>query len=447
MVSKHVVDQSKPSKVARRMFRFAAWSKNRKAVLYFLDHCRILSMNQRELAAVATFAITAKAIECLVPLLGHKPALDRYEHRALCEAVRTEQLYVAGLLLDVVYRTRLAERPEIKHAALNKAMRWVPGKKLVLHYLLRAGASMLYFDWDYYADCVIASRPPSTRRGSVTSASSSSTSSSSGGDYNNVYMELVPVLMHHLEKGAIDLEDFADEAVVAAAGRGDVEFLEALKPLGLDVSEGGDDALRAAATAGQYLAVQWLLDNNADPTYDDSAALREASFRGYHDIVTLLASKGASIQSRNNEALFFASSNGHIDTIKVCIQLGANVHDNDEAALKVAFEKGRLDVVELLLEFGASASVALGVGREVLDVVVRSLGRRDGHHDEVVNRGADVDEVVTNDGDNEDSKITGGLVGSVWTAVGKFWSDANARVVVASDESSFGWVESRAFCK
>jgi hypothetical protein len=240
-----------------------------------LENCPVLASHPRELSVVTAFSIHSKSVDCLLPVLALKPALERNDHLSFCEAVRTDQTHIAALLIDYHYRARSEDRPDMLHAALNKGMGWV-GTPLTLHYLLTAGGSMLYFDWDYYASrseerisrrraaemtatnekivdessnsssimqCLANSDSELSESGdssSVTNPQTDVTGSSESPEplKSSIYRDLVNVLIQHLSLDKIDLEDFAEEALFAAASRGDIDFLDALITLGLDLSEG-----------------------------------------------------------------------------------------------------------------------------------------------------------------------------------------------------------------
>ncbi|KAI8847555.1 hypothetical protein BC829DRAFT_396140 [Chytridium lagenaria] len=315
---------TKPSRAGRRMFRFACWSGNVEVDLHHHP------TNRKELAVGASYAIHSHSIKCLLSVLVRVPALEKFDHMAFREAIRTDQTHVAELLMDYYYRGVMKDRRELARGALIKAMGWV-GSSLTLHYLLSSGASMLYFDWDFYAAKAI-------QRGRQ----------SDGVNGVEVYGNLIP------------FGGFCGEAILAGATHNDIYFLDALLSLGLDLSEGGDDALQTAASLGNYEAVQWLLDHSVDPTYDDSSALR------------------GDITARNNEAILRASANGYLSCVQACMQLGANIHQDRNAALRAACQANHVDVVDVLIDAGASPCEALGVSEGVatgMEVEVSAFAR------------------------------------------------------------------------
>ncbi|KAJ3194522.1 hypothetical protein HK101_002537 [Irineochytrium annulatum] len=386
---------SKPSRAAKRLLRFVSWSGNVAAINHLLDTCPTLANNRRELSIAAAYAINTGSVRCLLPILVRRPALERNEHLAFCEAIRTDQVHVAELLMDYYYKGIVKERRELAHSARNRGMLWV-GKPLTLHYLLNAGASMLYFDWDYFAE-----RSLERKMKLLTDDFAEGDSDIACEDADSLFRELLAVLIHHLAAGRIELEDFAEEAILAGASRSDIVFLESLLSLGLDLSEGGEEALQSAASFGQLPAVQWLLDHCVDPTHDDSAALRVASARGYAPIVRLLASRGADISARSNEPLLRASANGYAPCVTALIDHGADVSHDHNAALRAACSAGHADVVDVLMRSGADVMEALGVSERVMQVIVgvRADERRD--------RGVDAWTVVSRQEDEEDYKAAG----------------------------------------
>ncbi|KAJ3414122.1 hypothetical protein HDV05_007066 [Chytridiales sp. JEL 0842] len=393
----------RPSRALRRLARFIAYLGHRQALLSMLSNCPTLSGHPRELSVMTAFAIHSKSVDCLLPLLALKPSLERNDHLAFCEAIRTDQTYIAELLIDYYYKAR-ADWRSMQHAALNKGMGWV-GTALTLHYLLIAGGSMLYFDWDYYAcrskeriisrqtaenaiaqsssevemDLDTPNSPSSDAHLSTVSEDYSKASSSTGAlarrqfltsaPKPSIYRDLINVLMLHLSTGVIDAEDFAEEALLAAASRGDIEFLDALFSIGLDLSEGGDDALTSAASLGQIDSVNWLLKHMVDPTYDDSQALRAAISKGYNTIAQILAEHGADIRANDNEAIQVASARGYAACVSTCLSLGADVHVNGESPLRAALVHSHTETVKVLLQGGANAAIALSLSHEVWDVL------------------------------------------------------------------------------
>ncbi|KAJ3216187.1 hypothetical protein HDU67_009836 [Dinochytrium kinnereticum] len=398
---------STPTRAARRMFRFACWSGNVEAVNLILDNSSVISSNRKELSVGAAYAISSSSIKCLLPILVRRPALEKNGHNAFCEAIRTDQTHVAELLMDYYYRGVMNDRRDIARSARIDGIGWA-GTALTLHYLLKSGASMLYFDWDYYAQ-----RAHQRQR------------KSSSGDIV-VFGDLVPVLHHHLHGMNIELEDFAEEAILAGCSYNDIEFLDSLLSLGLDLSEGGDDALQTAATLGNYKAVEWLLDHSVDAGYDDSAALRAASANGYALIVTLLGQRGADVKAKNNEAILRASSNGFASCVSACIELGANIHEDKNAALRAACQANHVHVVEILLSSGASPCEALGLSESV----IRAIG----------NTSPSLHTTTLEIGTLTEVEVKPSSIFSLWP----MWKSL---FVTYDSDNHLSWIDRRVFCK
>ncbi|KAJ3103578.1 Fungalysin/Thermolysin Extracellular metalloproteinase 5 [Phlyctochytrium planicorne] len=323
------------------------------AVKSILDTSSTVTSNRKELSVAAAFAIHTGSVKSLLPILVLKPLLEKHDHLCYCEAIRTDQGPVAELLMQYYYNGIVKDRQELARGARIRAMGWV-GTALTLHYLLNSGGTMLYFDWDYYAERV-------KKRKLVECGIADS----------DIYSDLIPVLHHHLQKMNIELEDFAEEAILSGATHNDINFLEALLSLGLDMSEGGYDALEAASRLGNLEAVRWLVEHNVQASFDDSAALRAASASGHASVVAYLGKNGADIGAKNNEAILVASAEGHAKCVMACIELGANIHQNKNAALKSACEANHVDVVEVLLSGGASPSEAFGISHLVMSSIVK----------------------------------------------------------------------------
>ena len=125
------------------------------------------------------------------------------------------------------------------------------------------------------------------------------------------------------------------EALIEAAGDGDVQVLEEMLSAGLDVNmkvDGDGSALIAAAKKGQFAAIKFLLERGADVNMGvegDGNPLIMAAANGHTAAVTLLLERGADIEAvvdGDENALIQAAESGHLEVVKLLVGRGANVN-------------------------------------------------------------------------------------------------------------------------
>jgi ankyrin repeat protein len=125
------------------------------------------------------------------------------------------------------------------------------------------------------------------------------------------------------------------EAMIEAAGDGDVKALEELLAAGLDVNTkipGDGSALIAAARKGQFAAMKFLLERGADVNMGvtgDGNPLIAASAAGHVAAVTYLLERGAVLEAvvdGDENALIQAAGHGQLEVVKLLVGRGANVN-------------------------------------------------------------------------------------------------------------------------
>jgi beta-lactamase regulating signal transducer with metallopeptidase domain len=125
------------------------------------------------------------------------------------------------------------------------------------------------------------------------------------------------------------------EALIEAAGDGDVRTLEELFAAGLDVNmkiNGDGSALIAASKAGQVATIKFLLERGADVNMGvegDGNPLIMAAGAGHMAAVTLLLERGADVEAvvdGDENPLIRAAEGGHLDVVKLLVGRGANVN-------------------------------------------------------------------------------------------------------------------------
>jgi ankyrin repeat protein len=173
------------------------------------------------------------------------------------------------------------------------------------------------------------------------------------------------------------------EALVSAAGAGDLAAMKKLLARGVDVNAKGNTdgatALIVASLNSQTDAVRALLRKgpnvNAKDNFGRTALLWGASF-GPLDIVRGLLDRGADVNPRSNDtigtALAAASFGGRLDIVRALLGKGADVNAKDNkdggTALMAASAQGHLDVVRALLENGANVNAKGSDGATALSV-------------------------------------------------------------------------------
>jgi ankyrin repeat protein len=157
-------------------------------------------------------------------------------------------------------------------------------------------------------------------------------------------------------------------------------------------------ALIAAAGKGEVELVRALLDRGADPAKrmsNGSRALDWAAQQGHQTLVELLLARDAQLLElpgfRERTALIAAAGNGHAELTRSLLERGADPRrwmDNGEGALHWACEAGHLAVVQVLL--AQDRGLVDLPGKAERTALIAAAGRG---HDEVVRvlleRGAD----------------------------------------------------------
>ncbi|HWS73394.1 MAG TPA: ankyrin repeat domain-containing protein, partial [Thermoanaerobaculia bacterium] len=158
------------------------------------------------------------------------------------------------------------------------------------------------------------------------------------------------------------------EAIVNAAGAGDVDAIDRLLRAGADIDAnlpGDGTPLLVASKRGQRTAVLYLLDRGADvnaASPGDGNALIAAATHNQAEIVDLLLDRGAHIDDcvpGDENPLIGASAQGNLAVVELLIHRRANVNaavwvDGDlRTPLRMAKRHEHDDVVRMLVAAGA----------------------------------------------------------------------------------------------
>lgn len=160
------------------------------------------------------------------------------------------------------------------------------------------------------------------------------------------YSEIVRLLLRDVRV------DSLDEALIAAARKGQVEVMrlllanERVNPAAMD-----NLAIIEAAETGQLEAVKILLsDERVNPADADDAAIRSAAQGGHTEVVQLLLSDPrVDPAASNNEALKLAAARSRLNVIRLLLaDERVNPAVDNNYTLRYALRYGRQDVVDLL---------------------------------------------------------------------------------------------------
>ncbi len=151
------------------------------------------------------------------------------------------------------------------------------------------------------------------------------------------------------------------EDLLNAAGKGEIDRLDALIDEGIDIDETspfGVTALSIAADRGHLDVVKWLLAHGADVNISDGVygytPADRAEHRGHLDILQVLAENGAKV---SEDVLLRAARVGHVGLVKGILK-NLNRHSESPArllsyALAEAEVAGHADLAHLLKNAGA----------------------------------------------------------------------------------------------
>lgn len=163
------------------------------------------------------------------------------------------------------------------------------------------------------------------------------------------------------------------EALIEAAGEGDLELVTAMLDGGVDVNTvavGDGTALIAAARGNQLEMVRFLLDRGAQVDLGvagDGTPLINAARDAELPVVKLLVDRGADLNlgmPGDGNPLIMAAGDGHVDVVRFLLDRGADIErvvQGDENPLIHACEGGHLDVVKLLLSRDANINARVWV--------------------------------------------------------------------------------------
>jgi len=166
------------------------------------------------------------------------------------------------------------------------------------------------------------------------------------------------------------------EAVLTAAGEGDIGAMKQYIAAGADINQSGElgaTALSIAAFRGNAEMVRLLLD--AGGTFEITVfhtAIAESN--DDTEIVQVFLDHGVEIDQKadrgnGHTALMYAAEFGHIEVGKLLLSNGADINTVDnfnDPALNVAAFHGQLEFARMLIEMGAELNLRGFGGRTAL---------------------------------------------------------------------------------
>jgi hypothetical protein len=162
----------------------------------------------------------------------------------------------------------------------------------------------------------------------------------------------------------------ANEELLAAARKSDVEKVRALLAKGADVnakSPYGATPLFFACDRGNAEVVRVLLENGADVNVRDkfygATPLGWALGKGKPEIILLLIEKGA---KETDQAMNFAINGNHVQVARAALAKGSFKQDALDKFLAAATRKGNSEIAELLKGAGAKPTAEFRVDAETL---------------------------------------------------------------------------------
>lgn len=202
-----------------------------------------------------------------------------------------------------------------------------------------------------------------------------------------------PEMVDALVKAGADVDGrsaWSQTALIFQAGFADNEVelhaLEALLDHGADINaqdDNGNTALMHAVKNGEVAAVKLLLERGAKVDIEDkggSTALSECVWTSVKDgaqKIRLLLDHGAKINQPMGEdhetALMTAASIGNLEIVKYLVEQGADVNarmTGGGSALAYAAIGGRVDVVKYLIERGADVNARADGDQSVLEMTL-----------------------------------------------------------------------------
>ncbi|KAJ1556863.1 hypothetical protein HK405_001563, partial [Cladochytrium tenue] len=90
-------------KATRRAMRFCAWSGQKENLMLLLQLSAVRP-SAKELAVPAAYAVIGRSADCLLPILAMRAQMERNHHQTFYQAVRSEQIHLADLLLNSYYK-------------------------------------------------------------------------------------------------------------------------------------------------------------------------------------------------------------------------------------------------------------------------------------------------------------------------------------------------------
>jgi len=166
-----------------------------------------------------------------------------------------------------------------------------------------------------------------------------------------------------------------DQALIAAAGRGDAAAVQRLMKEGASLltrDDGGRTALVAAAYGNHVDTARILLEAGASPNVRDTVgrtAFMVAAVYGHLELLRLTLKHGADVHTLNQyggTALIPASHYGHVEIVRELLKTKINVNHINRLGWTALIEAVILgdggpkhtEIVRLLLAHGADAGIA-----------------------------------------------------------------------------------------
>lgn len=174
------------------------------------------------------------------------------------------------------------------------------------------------------------------------------------------------------------------QALVRAAGRGDLATAHRLLSQGADPNAGAPPPLIEAAVYDRLAVVKLLLAHGARLEAHDGVgetALTRAAGTSKLSTVKLLVERGANLEATDPQGetpLMITARDGRTHIVQFLLEKGAKVNaqrKDGETALSLAAVKGYTDVVRALLAHHADPAVQDRWGRTALDYA-RRMRRR-----------------------------------------------------------------------
>ncbi|CAG7926468.1 unnamed protein product [Penicillium olsonii] len=198
------------------------------------------------------------------------------------------------------------------------------------------------------------------------------------------FANMLDILKSEVSSGAdVTTKDFnGDTPLHFAAQRGHTAAAKILWRQGDEETRNnkGMTPLGAAAGRGNLEFVEWLLDKGVSLQAKSGYGLQEASNQGHQDVVRTLLGAGADINAQGGEygsALQAAASYGRIEIVQILLDHDADVNAQGGAygsALQAAAAAGSTEIVQILLDHHADVNAQGGEYGSALQAAATRYG-------------------------------------------------------------------------